>query len=179
MATPDAIAGALALLAEARPDRAITAQTVQVYAVALEDIDDAALGRAVKRALRECKFFPVPAELREFAGVAKPRPVPAPDVAELVRQIWGHAEDSPGYGQRPPRVELVRQVFGDSVAEAYGYVGPERLFSSNQTTWEIARRDFAEELRASMSARAERALPPMRPLLPAAPEALRLVGGAR
>jgi hypothetical protein len=178
MASHETVARALAIMQELW-SREITPELVRIYRAALADVDDDALLAAVRRALATCKFFPVPAELRDLAGVARPRLEPAPDVAELVRQIWGHAEDSPGYGQRPPRVELVRQVFGDSVAEAYGYVGPERLFSSNETTWQIARRDFAEELRASMSARAERALPPMRPLLPAAPEALRLVGGAR
>jgi hypothetical protein len=177
MASHETVARALAIMQELW-SREITPELVRIYRAALADVDDDTLLAAVRRALASCKFFPVPAELRHLAGVGRPRLEPAPDVAELVRQIWGHAEDSPGYGQRPPRVELVRRVFGDSVAEAYGYVGPERLFASNETTWQIARRDFAEELRASMSARAERALPPMRPLLPAAPEPLRLVGGA-
>lgn len=39
------------------------------YTMALDDITTPDLKRAVGRAMRECKFLPVPAELRELAGV--------------------------------------------------------------------------------------------------------------
>lgn len=43
-------------------------QTIEVYFMALEDLDDASFERACGRALRELKFFPRPAELRALAG---------------------------------------------------------------------------------------------------------------
>lgn len=40
------------------------------YAMGLDDITTPELKRAVQRAMKECKFMPVPMELRELAGIA-------------------------------------------------------------------------------------------------------------
>lgn len=40
------------------------------YAMGLDDISTPDLKRAVQRAMKECKFMPVPMELRELAGIA-------------------------------------------------------------------------------------------------------------
>jgi hypothetical protein len=159
MATHEALAKAMAVLGATLPTREVTPEMVTGYDLALEDMTDAQLSVAVKRAVAECRFFPAPAELRDFAGMPKASDEPTPDVEGLLKNIWGHADYDPQYGTNPPRVEKVRDVFGDAVAEAYGYVGPGRLFSSNETTWTIARRDFAEALRSAMLAHGERSLP--------------------
>lgn len=47
--------------------------TFVAYKIGLEDLPIAAINHAIGRALRECKFMPSPAELRELAGVQKPK----------------------------------------------------------------------------------------------------------
>jgi hypothetical protein len=57
-----------------RQDLGAQPKRLAAYADALEDISLEQLARAQKRAQRECKFFPMPAELRELAeGNAKDR----------------------------------------------------------------------------------------------------------
>jgi hypothetical protein len=159
MASREAVAKTVAVLAATLGNREVTPAMIEGYAFALEDVEDGRLATAMRRALTDCKFFPTPSELRDFAGMPKAADEPTPDVEGLLKNIWGHADYDPQYGTTPPRVEVVRAVFGDAVAEAYGYVGPGRLFSSNETTWTIARRDFAESLRSAMLAHGERTLP--------------------
>lgn len=156
MASKAAVAMALATLAEVRP-REITELTANVYAAALRDVDDVALGRAVQRALEELKFFPAPSELRDFAGANR---VEGVDIEALCRAIWMLAWESPAIGAVAPRGEAVRAAFGESVGDAYAFIGGPRLFSGNETTRDIARREFAAELREGMRTRAERVLPP-------------------
>ena len=47
--------------------------TCFAYEIGLADLPLAASKSAMTRAMRECKFMPSPAELRELAGVQKPR----------------------------------------------------------------------------------------------------------
>lgn len=47
--------------------------TFVAYMIGLEDLPLTAINTAIGRAIRECKFMPSPAELRELAGVQKPR----------------------------------------------------------------------------------------------------------
>jgi len=61
------IAEQLAILAEAVGE-ALTPSRLKIYAEALSDLDQQQLSAAFGRALRECKFFPRIAELRELAG---------------------------------------------------------------------------------------------------------------
>lgn len=49
-------------------DKELGEELVGVYFKALEDMPLEDLATATKRAIRECKFFPRPAELRELAG---------------------------------------------------------------------------------------------------------------
>ena len=60
----------LAALDEALPSQKgpMTKARSAIYWEALSDLTDAQLRRSFVRALRECKFFPAPAELRELAG---------------------------------------------------------------------------------------------------------------
>jgi hypothetical protein len=165
MASHETVARALAIMQELW-SREITPELVRIYRAALADVDDDALLAAVRRALTTCKFFPVPAELRELAGANRPAFV---DAEAVLDRIAGHASYHPASGTRMPRVEVVRQLLGDAVAEAYGLAGGgDRLFSPNETTRSIARREFAEELRQLVRERGSAALPsPKIPRLPA------------
>ncbi|HJY45287.1 MAG TPA: hypothetical protein VJ301_11745 [Propionibacteriaceae bacterium] len=46
----------------------LTATRTELYFRALEDLPLTAVQEAAVRAMRECRFFPKPAEIREFAG---------------------------------------------------------------------------------------------------------------
>ncbi len=50
----------------------ITADTIRAYGLVLEDLPIEAIERAVFQAMRSCRFFPSPAELREMAGEITP-----------------------------------------------------------------------------------------------------------
>jgi hypothetical protein len=126
MASRDAVGRALALLGATFP-RDITPELVAVWLEVFRDVPDDDLGRATTKALAACKFFPVPAELRGFSDY------------------------HPAYGTTPPSVEFVRSSFGDAIGEAYGLAGGgTRLFSGNETTAAIARRDFDTALAAAV-----------------------------
>ncbi|GIV50228.1 MAG: hypothetical protein KatS3mg038_0749 [Candidatus Kapaibacterium sp.] len=45
---------------------------ISAYVWALDDLAEEEVEQAVKRALRECRTMPTPAELRELAGVRRP-----------------------------------------------------------------------------------------------------------
>ena len=143
MASKRAIAAALAMLAEARP-REITTRTIAVYFAALEDLSDEQLEHATARAVRELKFFPAPAELRDFAGA---NVTPFVDADVQLARLEALGSYHPASGWRAPSVDHVRQVLGDAMAEAYSLGGAARLFAGNETTRDIARREFAQELR--------------------------------
>lgn len=60
-----------------------------LYWQALDDLTAVEFEAAAVKAIRELKFFPKPAELREFAGKRRPRqlwPVPADVAEERVRR---------------------------------------------------------------------------------------------
>jgi hypothetical protein len=63
-----------------------------------------------------------------------------------------------------PRPDTVREKLGDAVANAYGFVGSARLFSANDTTRDIAARDFGTSL-VSEQAEGKRLLLRARPTL--------------
>jgi hypothetical protein len=74
------------------PSRAQSREQVAVlfglYRPALADLTDDELAEAVRTALRDCRFFPVPAELRAFA---RP-PAPARDFELDYDPLRGHRE---------------------------------------------------------------------------------------
>lgn len=148
MADPRTVAECLALLSEAQPAREISERTLAVYAMALDDLSDDALRRATGRALRHCRFFPTPAELREYAGA---NTLPLLDLDALLDQIRGLCRYLPTVGTIPPRVAEVRERCGESVARAYGACGGgTRLLCGNETTQAIALREFTVELHAEL-----------------------------
>jgi hypothetical protein len=60
----------MSMLAATWPDRSPSAQTTAAYWLALSHLDDTTFGEAVTRCLRECRFFPAPAELLSRAETA-------------------------------------------------------------------------------------------------------------
>lgn len=61
--TGEAFRQGMARLTAMWPDRSPGADTTAVYADALRHLDDTVWMAAVRRCLRECKWFPVPAEI--------------------------------------------------------------------------------------------------------------------
>ena len=61
----------IATLAEAF-DRKLSEQLPEIYWQALEDLTIEDLEAASARAIRELKFFPRPADLRDFSGKLRP-----------------------------------------------------------------------------------------------------------
>lgn len=155
MASRPAVAGALAILQEVFP-REITEALVRIYQAALKDVDDETLKRATGLAVTRCKFFPVPSELRDLAGVNR---APFVDTTALLDRIRGMGSYTAASGERPPRVDAVRLACGEQVAEAYSIAGPDRLFAANDTTRSIARRDFEREYSELLRIHGEAAKP--------------------
>ena len=161
MASARCVAECLAMLSEAKPEREITEHTVAVYAMALDDVDDAALRRAAARALKICRFFPAPAELREYAGA---NVLPVVDVDAILEQLRGMCGYLPTVGTIAPRVDDVRQRLGDGIARAYAACGGgTRLLLGNDTTTAIALREFTQELQEEVRAVGPAALLPPAP----------------
>lgn len=69
MATPELIARMVAIMGETW-NRKISGSTIDAYVFGLSDLEDEKVKGAVMRAIRESKFMPSPAELRELAGVS-------------------------------------------------------------------------------------------------------------
>lgn len=143
MASNERVGWALSVLKHLPSKQPISAETVAFYALGLDDVTDQALTVAVRRAAAECTFLPTPAELRALAGLNRV----ALDIEPVLDRISALASYLPTTGTTYPRVEAVRQHFGDGVAEAYSLAGGARVFSPNETTREIARREFAAALR--------------------------------
>lgn len=94
---------ALTQLAEAF-NRDLSPETLRIYVGALDDLTlDAAL-TAIDVASRTCRFFPVPAELRERAGAGLPD---AGLVSALIAQHLRSERPVPGY----PRAHLTGESF--------------------------------------------------------------------
>ena len=147
MASRRAVSAALKMLALTFAGD-VSGERVDLYAAALEDVDDGALAAATLQLVKTHKgeWIPVPAVIREAAGAdVQPRA----DVEDIVSRISRLSEYNP-HGQRGPRVGAVRVAMGDAIASAYGAVGgSSRLIdSTDATTRDIALRDFAKELEA-------------------------------
>lgn len=142
MASPRAIAAVLAYLHELYPTREISATTSEAWAMTFAAWDDETLTAAARAAAATPGrvFFPTPGELAAL------RPAPVIDGDAVLRQIERLSTYSPHTGMIAPRVEQVRDALGDAVATAYGMGGGARLFSVNEVTRDIARRDFHHEL---------------------------------
>lgn len=122
----------------------VTAEKIGTWQAALTDIPDEAVKAATVKVLRSHTgaFLPPVAVIREAALPELPV-----DVSSLLTAIDKAGEYNPQAGWVRPRVERVRALFGDALANAYGAAGgASRLFSTNDTTREIAERDFAKAL---------------------------------
>lgn len=73
MAKTETIANCMTMLSETYRQK-LTRSTLEAYRIALEDIGDEDLLAACTEALKQCKFMPVPAELREFVHAAGDSP---------------------------------------------------------------------------------------------------------
>lgn len=129
-------------------NRELTDLLIDVYAKALNDLTNEQLIIATGRVMRECSFFPAPAEIRKRAGLVTQV---APNTTAIVRAIEVLGTYVAASGWHAPDVESVRHAYGDTIASAYGYVGPSRLFGTG-TTRDIALRDFAESLSDALRA---------------------------
>lgn len=170
MASPRAIRQLLAILAESFGGD-VTAEKAVVYHDALSDLTDDEVGYAARFAQRnwEGRFIPPPAVLRNAVGVN----APAFDDAALIDEIQRLGEYSP-VGMRWPSVRAVRHALGGGIAEAYSRAGARSLFSDNETTRAIARRDFMTALTGIVRERGLEAI-----ALPAAAESARLGAGSK
>jgi len=172
MATAKQLTKSFAFLQAVFP-RDLTPAMTEVYLRALDDLTDEQLEFATGRAIRACKFFPTPSELREFSGAK-----PTVDVDEVLRHIDHLGTYHPNAGHLRPSASTVAQSLGAGIGAAYASVGADGLFSDNETTKDIARRAFSAELAKAPPAEtarfligASRALPPaVRPALAAGDE---------
>ena len=167
MATKPAIAAALKGLAanyNRQPDPALP----DIWWLALQDVPDDRLSAAVGRIVARSRFFPTVAEVRDALGL---NVVEKPDTAAITSRIWSLAHYHPEYGTVPPSVTQVRTELGDTIADAYAVVGPDRLFANSEVGRDIARREFTADLTTAADQGLSVALPPARPVpaLPAGP----------
>lgn len=161
MASKRQVGQVLAILGSTFP-RDVTPELVGVWLEAFDDVSDEALGAAARRAVKTCRFFPNPAELRDMIGA---NAAPAVDAEAILTAIWAFHHYHPQYGTTPPGTAFVRERFGDAIGQAYGLAGPARLYSGNETTASIARREFAKELEATVQQQGALALPAELPRL--------------
>lgn len=148
MATSRAVAAALAVLGRAFAG-VVDEERVDVYCAALEDLSDADLAIATAHVVKTHtgEFIPPPAVLRKAVA---PAPI-AVDSSAVLRRIENLAIYSPQAGMIYPRGDVVRDALGEAIAYAYAAAGGERVFSDNETTREIATREFQKALAEAVS----------------------------
>jgi len=136
----------------------VDAARADLYTAALDDVSDEQLEAATVRLVRthSGEFIPNPATIRNACGANH---VPAQDVDAVLKGIERLGSYNPNTGWNAPRVSLVREEMGDAVAEAYGAAGGSRVFADNETTREIAARDFGKALVLAESEVGRTALP--------------------
>lgn len=142
MASVDAIRDGLAVLHEAFPTRPITTKTGKVFYGLFRETDDDAFLSACRTLARQRGrvFFPTPGEITALLA-----PRVAIDMDRLLEAIANQGQHTPT-GFLFPRIERVRLVFGDEIGSAYAFAGAAKLYSENETSRDIARREFREYL---------------------------------
>jgi len=100
----------------------VSAARAAAYWMALEDVPMSALREAVFRAIRQCKFFPRPAELLELAGAGVPD-------AGLVNALISEHVGTVGGDRRMPRDPFLRLVVTrlGGILRASDMSAPERI----------------------------------------------------
>lgn len=175
MATLEGTAAALKVLGRAFAG-VVDKAKVDVYFAALEDLSDADLMHAVTVVVKTHtgEFIPPPAVLRKAVAPA----APVVDSAGLIRQIERLSHYSPAAGMSYPPVQVVYDRLGAQTAYAYAAAGGPRLFSENETTRDIAAREFAKAC-VEASTRPAEALPILdRPAgLPLLDDLVKRIGG--
>jgi hypothetical protein len=88
MASPQTLAVTLKALSVPF-GREVSRELLEVYRVALDDLTDTELQTAAAKAIRHCRFFPPPAELRALAGRGGEKALKA-EAAEA----WGRVQEA-------------------------------------------------------------------------------------
>ena len=144
MASVDAVTVALKSLGRAFAGT-VDAERIALYYAALDDIEDADLLRATAALIKTHtgEFIPPPSHIRRAAGANRPVAV---DVAAVTRAIEKLGIYNPNVGMIYPDIGAVRERLGDAIAYAYASAGGTRLFADNDTTRDIATREFANAI---------------------------------
>jgi hypothetical protein len=181
MASTKAIRSALKVLSLNFAGEVSTAKT-QLWAAALEDVSDEQLEAAIPEVIKTHRgeFIPPVAVVRDAAGANAALAV---DADRILRDIGRAGSHNATAGFSGPSAVKVTEEFGTAVGEAYALAGGgSALFAENETTREIARRDFrralAQESRITRTPEAYRLNPPKTAPALAAPERKALKAGA-
>lgn len=137
--TEERIAYWLSLFAE-RLNRHHSDAMVVEYANALGDLAPEEIDAAGVFLYERETFTPPPGRWRD---VAKPTAI---DLDKLCAAIQSHGQYHPNVGWIDPPTRTVIERFGPEIGAAYASAGATRVFSDNEISREIARREFAAEL---------------------------------
>lgn len=85
MTTRESVIQAVTMLATTF-NRPVTAEFVEAYQLGMSGLGPDDVARALKRALRECKFMPAPAELIALSGASERRGLATAEAWEAVRR---------------------------------------------------------------------------------------------
>lgn len=143
MASERAIVAAFKILSRAFAG-VVDKERVNVYCAALEDLSDAELATATAHVVKTHtgEFIPPPAVLRKAVAPA----ALVVDAAAVIRQIEKLATYSPHAGMIYPVLATVHSQLGEAAAYAYAAAGGTRVFSENETSRDIAVREFQKAL---------------------------------
>lgn len=179
MTIQQAIAAAVTTLSETHR-QPLSDAAAQAYLIGLDDLTHEQLSVAMKRAIRESKFMPSPAELRAFAGVGGPQAIEqaAAEAWEAVRSAMDRHDYTVSVDFGPLVNAVIRNLGG------WGWLCDQKL-----TALPFVRKDFervfgllaskpaeslnGEPLRGSMGGipmRVQIGKQPLRPALPASGE---------
>ena len=113
MTIQQAIAAAVTTLSETYR-QPLTQAAARGYTIGLEDLTQEQLAVATKRAIREAKFMPTPAELRAFVGLGGPRALEAAGIEawEAVRKAMDDHDYTASVDFGPLANAVVRNLGG-------------------------------------------------------------------
>jgi hypothetical protein len=157
MASERAVRAALTMLGRVFAG-SVGPERIEAYCAALEDIEDAELVEACGVLMRTHagEFIPVPAVIRK---VARGDETPKLDLDRIVRELDRMGGYSPAGGWAAPRVDKVRALAGNAIADAYAEIGG-RLFADDQRTRDIAAQEFRKALVSASGASLYASFPP-------------------